>query len=148
VRAALLLLSLITVACQRLGVDDWAAQVASMHGQVDTLLDRGARDEARDVLRSIVDSAPGDHPHRRPLLQDTYFRLARLALANGDAATAQREAEAGLALGDHGDLFTANLLVVRGTAREALGAGTSAITDYERALAINETLLQEAAPAP
>jgi hypothetical protein len=53
-----------------------------------------------------------------------------------------------LALGDHGDLFTANLLVVRGTAREVLGAGRGAITDYERALTINETLLRGAAAAP
>ncbi len=147
-RTALLLLAATTLSCYRAVPDSWAEQVARKHGQVDALLDRGASAEARRVLSSIIETAPPDHPQRRLLLQDARFRLARLALAVGEPATAQREADLGLALGDHSDLFAANLLVARGAAHEAQGHGAAAANDYERALAINETLLQGALPAP
>lgn len=138
-----LLLALLLIGCGR---SSWTAEVAAGHRQADELIDRGDRLGARRVLASIVDGAGGVTEARRPLLQDTYFRLARLALATQDPATAAREADTGLALGDRSDLFAANLLIVRGAAREALGHNADAATDYERALRINESLLREAAP--
>lgn len=144
----MLVLLLVALSCQRGADDGWAERVAEQHAQIDGMLDRGAGAEARALLRTIVERAPAQHPQRRPILQDTHFRLARLALASGEPATAVREADAGLALADGADLFSANLLVVRGAAREALGQASGAVSDYERALAINETLLKGALPAP
>jgi predicted negative regulator of RcsB-dependent stress response len=133
---------------------DWTATVAARHAEADRLLDAGDRAAARRVLASIVseapEEAPGEHAApglprraeaRRVLLQDTYFRLARLALDQGQPARAIDEAGRGLALGGGGDLFTANLLVVRGAARAAAGETRVAMEDYHRALEINDDLL-------
>jgi hypothetical protein len=82
------------------------------------------------------------------VLQDTFFRLARLALDAHDPASAAHDAEQGLALGDGGDLFTANLLVVRGAAHEALGENAAALAACQRALRINEVLLHDTLRSP
>jgi hypothetical protein len=105
------------------------------------------------VLEAIVSSAPdadtaAANDTRRVLLQDTRFRLARLALAAREPAVAARHADAGLALGGDADLFVANLLVVRGSAHEALGETQAAVQDDQRALQINEALLRETVPSP
>jgi hypothetical protein len=147
VKAALLLL--LAAGCARGPVEDRAlVEIGGLHAAADQALDRGDRDGARRALEAAIAATPADHPLRRPLVQDGRFRLARLALVAGDPAAAAREADSGLALGDGGDLYTANLLVVRGTAREALGQGGAAAADYERALAINEVLLRGILPAP
>jgi hypothetical protein len=85
---------------------------------------------------------------RHAVLQDAYFRLARLALEDHDPAQAARYTNAGLAMGGANDLFVANLLVARGAAHEALGETAAALADYQRALRINEALLHEEVDGP
>jgi hypothetical protein len=147
-RAGLLLMVVLAAGCQRRPAEDgaWADTLARQHAQADQLLDDGDWQGAQRILRAIVESPA--QPLPRALLQDTRFRLARLALAAGDPALAAREAEAGLAMGTGNDLYTANLLIVRGAAFEATGQGAAAAADYERAAIINETLLNELVPAP
>jgi hypothetical protein len=127
--------------------DAWAAAAGAAHRQADRLLDSGDIAGARALLRSIVEAgAAGKHPGaaRRLALQDTYFRLARLALAARDAGEAHADADAGLAYGTTPHVFVANLLVARGAAREAEGDARGAAEDYHRALLMNETLLDGA----
>jgi hypothetical protein len=127
--------------------DPWIAETAERHRAADRLLDDGAAGDARKLLRAVVEAAP---PHeslteaRRLALQDTYFRLARLELEAKDARQAAADADAGLAYGTEAHLFVANLLVVRGAAREALEDPRGAADDYHRALVMNEALLHEA----
>jgi hypothetical protein len=85
--------------------------------------------------------ASGD---RRAVLQDAYARLAIIALAEHAAAQAIRDADAGLALGEGRDVFTATLRTLRGRAAEALGNDAEAARDYEAAQLIDEALLQGA----
>jgi tetratricopeptide (TPR) repeat protein len=150
----ILLLALLVGGCDQTAPDaTFAGLVAVRYGEADRLLDRGDPAAARRVLASITEQpeaggARTADASQRPLLQDTYFRLARLALAMQDPATAVSDAQAGLALGDHSDLFAANLLIARGAAREALGDARAAAADYEQALRINEALLQEIIPSP
>jgi hypothetical protein len=145
-RRALMLVVLGTACSRDPGEAAWVAEVARQHAQADRLLDEGDAGGARRVLQALVE-APA-RPLPAPLAQDARFRLARIALASGDAATAAREAEAGLALGAGRDLQTANLLIVRAAALEGLRRGAEAAADYERALAINEALLGELLPPP
>jgi tetratricopeptide (TPR) repeat protein len=145
VRRALLLLGLAVAGCGQRAADSWATQVADRNAEADRLLDRGDRDAAARVLGSVADDVPPKvaDPHLvRALLQDARFRLARLALEAKDVGAAVRQAEAGLALGESDDLFTANLLVARGAAREARGETQAALEDYQRALRINHRLLE------
>src|SRR6185295_1768755 len=108
--------------------------------------------EAQRLLAAIVESqpAPGIYPDTgRMVLQDAYFRLARLALAGHQPVAAAAHARRGLALGGgYDDLFVANLLVARGAAHEALGETREALADYDRALRINEILLQTTLSPP
>jgi tetratricopeptide (TPR) repeat protein len=140
----ILMLAVLLAACSR-APRDWSELAAVRHAEADNLIDHGDRDRARQVLEAIVASAPesGAESTRRVLLQDTRFRLARLALDAHDAALAARHADAGLALGGDDDLFVANLLVVRGAAHEAMGEPGSAVPLYQRALRINEALLHQ-----
>jgi hypothetical protein len=128
----------------------WDLAVASGHAEADRLIDAGDQPGARRVLEGILGAVPptAPAPTRRVLLQDTRFRLARLALAARDPAAALQHAEAGLALGGERDLFVANLRVVRGAAHETLGHNAAAVEDYQAALAINEALLRETVPTP
>jgi hypothetical protein len=142
-----LLALVLLVACS--ASPDWSVEAARGHAEADRLIDSGDRAAAQNVLEEIVAAAPGGSaPTRRVLLQDTHFRLARLALDAHDPARAAREADAGLALGGADDLFVANLLVVRGAAHEALGESAAALAAYQRALRINETLLHDTLGAP
>jgi tetratricopeptide (TPR) repeat protein len=154
-----MLLLALAVGCMRTpappAADPWTASVFDQHAHADALIDRGAPGEARAALQRILDSAPararsGDDPGRRALLRDTLFRLGRLELEAHQPAQALRHANEGLALDGAGDesadLFVANLLVLRGSALAALGDEAAALPDYERALRINEALLQQALP--
>jgi len=138
-----LLASLLLLACAR--SPDWAEGAARHHAMADRLIDAGNRAGARAELEAIITTAPhaGSEEDSRMVLQDAYFRLARLALDDHDPARAARDADAGLALGGRDDLFAANLLVVRGAAHEALGEAAAAMSVYQRALRINERLLHE-----
>lgn len=147
-RRWLLVLALLA-ACSR-APQDWSVIAADEHARADRLIDLGDRAAARATLESILDTAPtsGAADTRRVLLQDTHFRLARLALDAHDPALAARHADAGLALGGGDDLFVANLLVARGAAHEALGQAAEALAAYQRALRINEALLQHTLDPP
>jgi hypothetical protein len=130
----------------------WAASVATRNEDADRLIDRGDIAGARRVLAAIVASDPGPAAAgeaRRMLLQDTYFRLARLELDAREPAAAVGHARQGLALGGaEDDLFVANLLVARGAGHEALGETAAALADYDRAMRINETLLRRTLSPP
>jgi hypothetical protein len=136
----------------------WVVEAERRHALADERLEAGDRPAAREALLGIVDapaavSAPAED--RRAVLQDTYFRLAKLALDTRDARGALAFADRGLALGRATDLFVANLLVVRGAAHETLNDGPAAAEDYHQALVINDRLLTQtleaspnAPPAP
>jgi len=147
--AALSLAALLALGCSRASVKDaspWVAEAERRHALADQRLEAGDPTGAGDALRGILDArAPGDLPadDRRGVLQDTYFRLARLALDARDPRAALTAADRGLALGRAADLFVANLLVVRGAAHEALGEEPAAVEDYHQALVINDRLLAQ-----
>lgn len=148
--AALSLAGLLALGCSRAPVMDaspWVVEAERRHALADQRLEAGDPTTARAALRGIVDArVPADLPadDRRGVLQDAYFRLARLDLDAHDPRAALADADRGLALGRAADLFVANLLVVRGAAHEALGAGPAAVEDYHEALVINDRLLAEA----
>ena len=152
--AALSLAGLLALGCSRAPVNDaspWVAEAERRHALADQRLEAGDRPGARDALRGIVDApVPADLPadDRRGVLQDTYFRLARIDLDARDPRAALADADRGLALGRAADLFVANLLVVRGAAHEALGEGPAAAEDYHQALVINDRLLAETLHGP
>lgn len=116
-------------------------EIALQHAEVDRLLDAGDPRTARALLERMRASAAG-LPH--VVLQDIDFRLAGASLALGDAKAALAASERGLALARGEDVFTANLEVASGRAREALGQREEASAAYGRALAIDEHLLEEA----
>ena len=127
---------------------DWARSVAQKHAEADAMLALGERAAAQRELESILEGPPpsdaGLGPYAvRILLQDTHYRLARLALETDQPREAVRIASAGLALGAPDDLYAANLLVARAAALESLRESDAALADYGRALSINERLLRE-----
>jgi len=125
----------------------WTAMTARAHREADRRLDAGDAAGARARLLALVDAQKahaGENAERRLALQDTYFRLARLAIGAHEPRQAIAYADAGLAYGTAPHLFVANLLVARGAALEAAGDARAAAADYQRALVINETLLGQA----
>jgi hypothetical protein len=131
--------------------DPWIARVAAVNRQADRLLDADDAARARELLRALVSTERPGGPldeDRRLMLQDCYFRLARLALAGRDPAQALSDAETGLAYQTAPSLFAANLLVARGAAHEALNEPRAAAEDYHQALLMNEALLREAVGKP
>lgn len=146
---AVILGALVLAGCSRRPPGDhWAAATVRAHREADRRLDAGDAAGARARLLALADvqrAHAGDSADRRLALQDTYFRLARLALGDHDARQALAFADAGLAFGTAPHLFVANLMVARGAAHEAAGDPRAAAADYQRALAINEALLAEAA---
>ena len=125
----------------------WTTMTARAHREADRRLDAGDASGARARLLALVDAQKahaGESAERRLALQDTYFRLARLAIGAHEPRQAIAYADAGLAYGTAPHLFVANLLVARGAALEAAGDARAAAADYQRALAINETLLGQA----
>lgn len=148
VLAAVLLLTsfgLGAAACVDDDAGAWLARAKSAHAAADRALSAGDIVAAREALASFAEQPP---PHgvapedARVVRQDVHYRLSRLALEAGDPDAALRWAEEGLALGRGDDVFTANLYVARGQAREALGQPAEAAADYHEALKINEQLLE------
>lgn len=127
------------------------ATAATRHHEADQRLDAGDVAGARQILLSLLgneaEGAPASED-RRVIIQDTYFRLARLSLGERDVRQALAYADAGLAAGADSNLFVANLYVVRGAVHEAQGDSRAAAEDYHRALAMNEALLREVVPTP
>jgi hypothetical protein len=150
--AAAVLLGLAGGGCSRTPRDpDYPVTAAARHHEADQHLDSGDVPGARQLLLSLLgNQAEGAPPSevRRLIIQDTYFRLARLSLGEHDVGQALTYADAGLAAGADANLFVANLYVVRGAAHEARGDSPAAAADYHRALAMNEALLREVMPAP
>jgi len=101
------------------------------------------RDLARDQAPAAVSARDG-----RLVRQDACFRLALLQLQQDRPDQALGWAEYGLELGRGQDLFTANLLVARGHANQALGHDKPAARDYHQALLINEDLMNQALGRP
>jgi hypothetical protein len=149
---ALALVALTALACgcsqaPRDGEGQWITEAARRHALADERLAAGDRPAARAELLAVVGaSVPTDVPEEdsRGVLQDTYFRLAKLDLDARDPRAAVADADLGLSYGKPADLFVANLLIVRGAAHEALGDGAAAAADYHQALVINDRLLTEA----
>jgi len=131
--------------------DPWVADAARLHALADEQLEANDRRGAQDALREIVAApAPSDLPAdaRQGVLQDTYFRIARIELDAHDPFAALLDADRGLALGRPSDLFVANLLVVRGAVYEALNNAPLAAVDYHQALLINDELLAKTLRGP
>ena len=124
---------------------DWLAGIERAHREAGEAIAAGSVERARDLLRGAFETAvpPGmAEEDARVVRQDLAFRLGELELAAGDAASAIGWADRGLELGQAEDVFTVNLLIVRGRAREAVGGDREAVSDYFRALEINEALLR------
>jgi tetratricopeptide (TPR) repeat protein len=151
-RPGIVLLLGALAACSRApSATSWAEEAAHAHQEADRRLDAGDPAGARARLEALVDAqtlSPSADGAQRLALQDTYFRLAQLALAAHDPKQALADADAGLAYGDAPDLFVANLLVARAAAYEAVGDPRAAASDYHRALKMNETLLAQALGRP
>jgi hypothetical protein len=125
----------------------WIDDAASTNERADASLREGQLPRARAMLEHLVSQpAPASvaEADRRAVLQDAYARLAIIALAMHAPAQAIRDADAGLALGERRDVFTATLRTLRGRAAEALGNDAQAVRDYEAAQLIDEALLQGA----
>lgn len=104
------------------------------------------RDAVPEVLeRFLALPVPEDvnEDDARVVRHDMYYRLSEHALNADDAERAHEWATRGLDEGTSQDVFTANLYVVRGAAREALGRDIDAASDYHEALLINDALLQQ-----
>ena len=97
----------------------------------------GLHSRLRDLRLNLI--MPGEDA--RVVRQDLAYRLASIALEDERAEDARSYADRGLALGAATDVFTANLYVVRGQARETLGDAVGAAGDYHEALIVNEALL-------
>lgn len=124
---------------------EWLARAAEAHDQADHALGAGDLDGAREALLEVLhppSSLAVDDEDLRVLRQDLYFRLAVLELAAGAPQAAVDWVNEGLTLGAREDIFTANLLVVRGQSNEALGNDRGAAQDYFEAQRINQVLLR------
>jgi hypothetical protein len=134
----------------RVSADPVASYVESMRTAnrlADQALENGETDAARHALEgALAADAPASMAADdvRVVRQDLLFRLSQIELASGDAARAADRADEGLNIGIADDVFTANLYVARGRAREALAREREAAGDYFDALEINERLLQAA----
>ena len=124
----------------------WVDAARDAHTQADALVRGGDPGRAAQVLEDLVTRpipAGIALQDRRVVLQDTYARLAELALREGKPTRARDDAAAGLALGEARDVFTSSLLTLRGHAHEALGQDVEAARDYEAAQRIAEALLEQ-----
>lgn len=147
-RRASVILALALVAS--IGCDDahgWVELSAADSVAADAALARGAHDEAAAALARIVERPVPSSvaaEDARIVRQDASERWARLSLERGDPQAALERLDQGLALGERGDVFTANLLTLRARVLEAQGRDGEAAADYHRALLIEETLLERA----
>lgn len=145
-KAWLILLALLSGCADQGATSAWIEAAERSNHAADTAVDDGNPNQARAALESFM----AVHPPQgvavadvRMLHQDGFFRLAAIALAQQQPRDALVYADRGLRLGQDVDLFTANLLVVRGQALEALDQKDTAAADYLRALSINEQLLTQ-----
>jgi tetratricopeptide (TPR) repeat protein len=129
--------------------EQWLETAYLAHRGADEAVAGGRLDEARRQLEAVLRMptppglAPGDE---RVVLQDVHFRLAEVGLLEGRPERALASADRGLELGRDTDVFTANLLVARGRALEALGEEPEAAAAYYEALRIDDELLRRIVP--
>ena len=124
----------------------WLSQLRSAHPRADAALSAGNVDDAVAVLAEAGRAPmPAEllAADRRVLHQDLLYRLGGAELDRAEPARALAAAERGLGLGRAQDVFTANLLVVRGEALQALERETEAAASYFEALEINRALLAQ-----
>jgi hypothetical protein len=137
----------VSVACsRRTDASDWLGRAEAAHVEATRHLEGHDVDGARAALRDAAQArVPGDATadDARIVRQDLYARLATLELGQGQARQAAAWATAGLDLGRGKDVFTTNLLIVRGRAMEQLGDASSASRDYHDALVVTEALLDQ-----
>jgi hypothetical protein len=123
---------------------DFFSRAESANREADRRLSSGDPASARAILRDATDAKvpsgarAGD---ARAVRQDLLYRLASLELGAGHAREAVASATEGLDLGRSKDVFTSNLLIVRGRALEQLGDPRGASRDYHDALLVTEALL-------
>ena len=137
---ALMLCSVVLGACAPSPEKEWVEAARVADGP-----------ELQPKLQAFLDRPVPQGIHRddaRVLRHDAAYRLSRLALGRGEPEAAERIATAALEEGRAEDVFTANLLVARGQALEALGRPVRATLDYHDALLINEALLEAALREP
>ena len=149
-RWMLVLVALVAVACS--GGEsprDWLAAAQEAHREADLLRQAGDGAGAARVLRERAEAPAPERTHTedaRIVRQDLYYRLAEAELAQHRVVEAAAAATRGLDLGRRQDVFTANLLVVRGQALEMQGDRRGASRDYHEAMLVNEALLDALLP--
>jgi tetratricopeptide (TPR) repeat protein len=145
-RTFALLLALCGLACSRAPAPT-PPSLADQHARVDELLQLGRLSDAERQLdsmwRTLPESQELSSRLRGQALQDVAFRLGQVMLDEKKTAEALEVCTRGLALGEHDDLFTANLLILRGNIQQELGKSLAAAEDFHQALVINEKLLQK-----
>ena len=123
----------------------WLDRAAEAHERADRAIGSNDLDTARAALLEVLHPSSSlaiDDEDLRIVRQDLYFRLAGLELAEAAPEKALHWANEGLTLGAREDIFTANLLVVRGQANQALGNDHGAAQDFFEAQRINQVLLR------
>ena len=123
----------------------WLTRVEAAHHAATTLLLSGDADAAQRALVAAVDLTPPGRVSARDarvLRQDLLYRLTELDLLRNRPHEAEIWADRGLALGEASDIFTANLLIARGRARQVQDHATAASRDYHAALIVSEALLE------
>src|SRR5262249_21233574 len=124
----------------------WLVETVARSRAADQAIAAGDLAGGRNALERVTQTAPPESiaaPDREAVLQDTYYRLARIELRSHDPKKAGEWALRGLALGDRETLFAANLHIVRGEALEQQSDARGAAREYERAQRIDETLLHQ-----
>lgn len=124
----------------------WLSDQAQVHAEIDAALAHGQTDVAqKTLLAALAERAPvGVRPEVITLVRkDQLFRLADIYLEKGEPERALEASNRGVALGGERDLFSANLLVARGKALEALGREPDAAEAFHQALTINDELLHD-----
>lgn len=138
---ATLALATFAVGCGDDASATWLAEVRAAHVSADSAREPAVAERTlREAFERAVPSNVATED-ARVVRQDLAYRMASIALADERAQDARLHADRGLALGAATDVFTANLYVVRGQAREALGDAIGAAGDYHEALIVNEALL-------
>jgi hypothetical protein len=125
---------------------DFFSRTESANEEADRRLGSGDQAGARAILREAAEAkVPADarRGDARAVRQDLLYRLAALELGASRPTEAARAATRGLELGRSKDVFTSNLLIVRGRAFEELGDPRGASRDYHDALLVTEALLDK-----
>ncbi len=133
------------LACGNEDAAAYMAEARSAHARFERELTNERPDQASQSLEAFLELPVPESVNEddaRVVRHDMYYRLSDLALDRDNAQGAREWADRGLNEAVHEDVFTANLYVARGAAREALGEDVEAASDYHEALLINDALLQ------